>query len=71
MKIKHVVILLILACFLISLSNVSANDDLNMKNISTVDEKIDLEVSKDIETVADLDSEIMDTVVNMVNSVKD
>ena len=64
MKIKHVVILLILACFLISLSNVSANDDLNMKNISTVDEKIDLEVSKDIETIDDLDSEIQNAKPN-------
>ena len=53
MKLNHIVIVLIFLCFVVSLSGVSASDDVSMDNVSMVDNEVDLEVSKSIETIDD------------------
>ncbi|MBQ2831561.1 hypothetical protein [Methanobrevibacter sp.] len=64
MKFKHVIIILMFLCFFISLANVSASDNAAMENVSAIDEEIDLEVSKSIETIDDLDREIQNAAPN-------
>lgn len=64
MKLNHIVIVLIFLCFVVSLSGVSASDDVSMDNVSMVDNEVDLEVSKSIETIDDLDGEILNATPN-------
>lgn len=58
MKFRYSIIILVLAC-LISLSAVTASDDLDTENVSVIDDEIDLEVIQ-IETIDDLDKKIQD-----------
>ena len=64
MNFKHAIIITIILCFLISLSNVSASDDANMENISSVNDEIDLEVSDNIKTIDELDTAIQNATAN-------
>ena len=63
MKFKHTIIMLILLCIVISLSAVSASENISTDNVSVIDEKI-LEVSNRIETIDDLNSEIQNATPN-------
>ena len=64
MKFKHMIIMLILLCFVISLSGVSAQENAGNGNITMVENEVNLEVSKEIETIDDLDSEIQNATPN-------
>ena len=57
MKFKYITILLILMCFFISLSNISASDNLNPENISSIDDETNLKVSN----IDDLDKRIQNS----------
>ena len=63
MKFKHTIIILILLCFAISLSAVSASENVSTDNVSVVDEEV-LEVSNTIETIDDLNSKIQNATPN-------
>ena len=63
MKFKHTIIMLILLCFAISLSAVSASENLSTDNVGVVDEEV-LEVSNTIETIDDLNSKIQNATPN-------
>ena len=57
MTFKHMIIIMIFLCFAFSLSSVSASDNADIDNITMVDNEIELEDSKIIENIDELDSE--------------
>ena len=63
MKFKRTTIILILLCFAISLSTVSASENVSMDNLNVVDDEV-LEVSDRIETIDDLNSKIQNATAN-------
>lgn len=69
MKFKHMIIMMIFLCIFISVAGVSAIDDADMKNITTINEESHLEVSE-IETFDDLDSEIQNANENSTVKIK-
>ena len=64
MTFKHMIIIMIFLCFAFSLSNVSASDNADIDNITMVDNEIELENSKIIENIDELDSEIQNAAPN-------
>ena len=64
MTLKHAILFMIILCFFISLSNVSASDDAIMENITAAHDEIDLEVPDTIKTIDDLDTKIQNATPN-------
>ena len=63
MKFKYTIIIMIFLCLFISLSAVSASENVSMDNVNVVDEEV-LEVSNTIETIDDLNSKIQNATTN-------
>ena len=63
MKFKYTIIIMIFLCLFISLSAVSASENVSMDNVNVVDEEV-LEVSDRIETIDDLNSKIQNATTN-------